>query len=193
MSAKRSLPRVCPSCEFETGALVAVLTAQPLGGTLDYLAPAGGCDRGDFVEVPLGPRRVLGVVWGAGEGGFDLARAKPVARVLDLAPMDAGMRGFLERAAAYTLTPLPAMLRLATRAPRLMDPPGAHKVYRPGEATPDRMTDARARVLEVLRAHGGMGFGLRDLCDLAGVSASVVKGLVAQGALIEAEAPRDAP
>jgi primosomal protein N' (replication factor Y) len=107
--------------------------------------------------------------------------------------MDAGMRGFLERAAAYTLTPLPAMLRLATRAPRLMDPPGAHKVYRPGDATPDRMTDARARVLAVLRDHGGMGFGLGDLCDLAGVSGSVVKGLVAQGALIEAQAPRDAP
>ncbi|HKL66218.1 MAG TPA: primosomal protein N' [Roseovarius sp.] len=181
------------TCHFDEGALVAVLTAQPLQVTLDYLAPGGGCDAGDFVEVPLGPRRVLGVVWGPGEGGFDLARAKAVRRVLDLAPMDAAMRGFLERAAAYTLTPLPAMLRLATRAPRLMDPPGAHKVYRPGTATPDRMTEARARVLAVLRDHGGMGFGLGDLCDLAGVSASVVKGLVAHGALIEAEAPRDAP
>jgi primosomal protein N' (replication factor Y) len=184
---------VARTCDFDEGALVAVLTAQPIGGTLDYLAPAGGCDAGDFVEVPLGPRRCLGVVWGPGEGGFDLGKAKAVGRVLDLAPMDAGMRGFLERAAAYTLTPLPAMLRLATRAPRLMDPPGAHKVYRPGDATPDRMTDARARVLAVLRDHGGMGFGLGDLCDLAGVSGSVVKGLVAQGALIEAQAPRDAP
>jgi primosomal protein N' (replication factor Y) len=184
---------VARTCDFDEGALVAVLTAQPIGGTLDYLAPAGGCDAGDFVEVPLGPRRVPGVVWGPGAGGFDLAKARAVGRVLDLAPMDAGMRGFLERAAAYTLTPLPAMLRLATRAPRLMDPPGAHKVYRPGDATPDRMTDARARVLAVLRDHGGMGFGLGDLCDLAGVSGSVVKGLVAQGALIEAQAPRDAP
>ena len=181
------------SCDFERGALVAVLTAQPLGGTLDYRAPEGGCDAGDFVEVPLGPRRVLGVVWGSGAGGFDLAKAKAVSRVLDLAPMDAAMRGFLERAAAYTLTPLPAMLLLGTRAPRLMEPPGAQKVYRPGDATPARMTDARARVLAVLREHGGMGFGLGDLCDLAGVSGGVVKGLVAQGALIEAEAPRDAP
>jgi len=184
---------VARTCHFDEGTLVAVLTAQPLKAALDYLAPPGGCDLGDFVEVPLGPRRVLGVVWGPGAGGFDLARAKSVQRVLDLAPMDAGMRGFLERAAAYTLTPLPAMLRLATRVPRLTDPPGAQKVYRPGAATPERMTDARARVLEVLRAHGGMGFGLGDLCDLAGVSGSVIKGLVAQGALIEAEAPRDTP
>ena len=178
---------------FDEGALVAVLTAQPLGGALDYLAPPGGCATGDFVEVPLGPRRCVGVIWGAGAGGFDLSKAKSVTRLLDVAPMRAEMMSFLERAAAYTMTPLPAMLRLATRAPRLADPPGARHVYRPGDATPDRMTDARARVLEVLRAHGGMGFGLGDLCDLAGVSAGVVKGLVAHGALVEGEAPRDAP
>ena len=184
---------MAPTCDFESGALVAVLTAQPIEGTLDYLAPESGVDAGDFVEVPLGPRRCLGVVWGPGAGGFDLAKARRIARVLDLAPMGAEMRAFLERAAAYTLTPLPLMLRLATRAPRLMDPPAAHKVYRPGAACPDRMTEARARLLAVLRDHGGMGFPLGDLCDLAGVSAGVIRGLVAQGALIEAEAPRDAP
>ena len=179
--------------QYEEGALVAVLTAQPLGGTLDYRAPEGGVATGDFVEVPLGPRRILGVVWGPGEGGFDLEKARAVQRVLDLAPMRAELRAFLARAAAYTLTPLPAMLRLATRAPGLADPPGAQKVYRPSGVAPARLTDARARVLEVLRAHGGAGFGLRDLSDLAGVSASVIKGLVAQGALIEERAPRDAP
>ena len=46
---------------FDHGALVAVLTTQPLGRALDYRAPEGGCFRGAFVEVPLGPRKVLGV------------------------------------------------------------------------------------------------------------------------------------
>ena len=45
-----------------------MLTTEPLGKTLDYLAPPGGCALGAFVEVPLGPRRVLGVVWGEAEG-----------------------------------------------------------------------------------------------------------------------------
>jgi primosomal protein N' (replication factor Y) len=178
---------------FDEGALVAVLTAQPLGGTLDYLAPEGGVAPGDFVVVPLGPRRIMGVVWGPGAGGFDLKKARKVGRVLDLAPMRPEMRAFLERAAAYTLTPLPAMLRLATRAPGLADPPGAQKVYRLGGAVPERMTEARARVLRVLREHGGLGFSSSDLGALAGVSASVIKGLVAQGALNEEAAPRDAP
>ena len=51
---------------------------------LDYRAPEGGCGDGDFVEVPLGPRRVLGVVWGKGEGKFDPARIRAVNKVLDL-------------------------------------------------------------------------------------------------------------
>ena len=41
---------------FAPGDLVAVLTTQPLGRTLDYRAPEGGCAPGHFVEVPLGPR-----------------------------------------------------------------------------------------------------------------------------------------
>ena len=175
------------------GALVAVLTAQPLDGPLDYLAPEGGCLHGAFVEVPLGPRKVLGVVWGAGRGGFDLKKARRIIRVLDAAPMRAEMQAFLQRAAEYTLTPLPAMLRLATRAPGLSDPPSMQKIYRLGEGAPARMTDARARVLEELRAHGGLGFTLRELSDMAGVTPSVVKGLVQQGAVREEDTPRDRP
>ncbi len=54
---------------FEEGDLVAVLTAEPIGRPLDYRAPEGGCTLGAYVEGPLGPRKVMGVVWGAGDGG----------------------------------------------------------------------------------------------------------------------------
>ncbi|WP_284163609.1 primosomal protein N' [Frigidibacter sp. SD6-1] len=178
---------------FVEGDLVAVLTTEPLGRALDYKAPEGGCFAGAFVEVPLGPRRVLGVVWGPGEGGFDPAKIRSVTRVLDAAPMGEAMRAFLMRAADYTLTPMPAMLRLATRAPGLADPPGPRKVYRRGWQEPDRMTAARARVLEVLEAYGGAAFTLSELAGLAGVTTGVVKGLVKQGAVAEEEAPRDVP
>ncbi|MCV2871742.1 primosomal protein N' [Defluviimonas sp. WL0050] len=178
---------------FDEGALVSVLTTEPLGKALDYRAPEGGCFLGAFVEVPLGPRRVMGVVWGVGEGGYDLAKVRPVTRVLDAAPMGDAMRAFLFRAADYTLTPMPAMLRLATRAPGLADPPGPRRVYRKGWSEPDRMTEARGRVLDVLDEYGGAAFTLGELAGLAGVSTSVVKGLVKQGAVAEEEAPRDLP
>ncbi|MCB1366117.1 MAG: primosomal protein N', partial [Rhodobacteraceae bacterium] len=178
---------------FDAGDLVAVLSTQPLDRTLDYRAPEGGCFIGAFVEVPLGPRSVLGVVWGPGQGGFDLGKARRVIRVLDAAPMRPELRVFLARAADYTLTPLPAMLRLATRAPGLGDPPSMRKVYRLGEGRPDRMTDARRKVLAVLEEFGGLAFTLGELCDTAGVTASVVKGLVKHGALREEDSPRDLP
>jgi primosomal protein N' (replication factor Y) len=178
---------------YDTDDLVAVLTTQPLDRLLDYRAPEGGCVQGAFVQVPLGPRQVLGVIWGPGQGNFDPAKIRPVTRVLDAAPMRDEMREFLIRAGDYTLTPMTQMLRLATRAPGLSDPPSMQKVYRLGDTDPDRLTDARRRVLDVLNDYGGLSFTLKELSDMAGVTSSVVKGMVKQGAVREEQAPRDTP
>jgi primosomal protein N' (replication factor Y) len=178
---------------FDEGALVGVLTTQPLGRALDYKAPEGGCHLGAFVEVPLGPRKVIGVVWGPGQGDYDYAKIRSVIRVLDAAPMRLEMRDFLQKAAAYTLTPMPAMLRLATRAPGLGDPPSMRKVYRRGTRDPDRMTDARRRVLDFLANYGDLSFTLKELSELAGVTPSVIKGLVTHKAIHEEDSPRDLP
>ncbi|MEP2641943.1 primosomal protein N' [Roseobacter sp.] len=178
---------------YDPGALIGVLTTQPLGRVLDYRAPEGGCHLGAFVEVPLGPRKVVGVVWGPGQGDYDRSKIRAVLRVLDVAPMRAEMRSFLERAADYTLTPLPAMLRLATRAPGLGDPPSMRKIYRRGSSEPDKMTAARRKVLDALHDYGDLSFTLKELAEMAGVGTSVVKGLVAQGAVAEETSPRDLP
>ncbi len=179
--------------QFAEGETVGVLTTEPLGRVLDYRAPEGGCGTGDFVEVPLGPRRVLGVVWGEGAGDFDPARLRPVTRVLDAPPMLPAMRAFLSRVSDYTLTPLPAMLRLATRAPGLGEPPATRRVYRLAGPVPNRLTEARHRVIECLRAFGGAAVTLGELAAAAGVGHSVVKGLVALGVVAEEEAPKDTP
>ncbi len=178
---------------YAAGDLVGVLTTEPLGRVLDYKAPEGGCGDGDFVEVPLGPRRVLGVVWGPGEGRFDPARIRPVSRVLDAAPMRAELRSFLTRAADYTLTPLPAMLRLATRAPGLGDAVSMRKVYRLSGPVPNQLTEARLRVVEALRRFGAAPVTLGELAEEAACGASVIKGLVKLGVIAEADTPRDLP
>jgi primosomal protein N' (replication factor Y) len=176
---------------FHEGDLISVLTAQPIDRALDYKAPEGGCLTGAFVEVPLGPRKVLGIVWGRGEGGYDIAKVRSVIRVLDAVPMRSEMREFLVRAGAYTLTPMSAMVRLATRSPGLGDPPSMRTIYRRGTGEPDRWTDARRRVVETLDSYGNLAFTLRELAEMAGVSASVVKGLVKQGVVAEEASPRD--
>ncbi|MGR3467598.1 MAG: primosomal protein N', partial [Shimia sp.] len=178
---------------WSEGEPVAVLTTQPLGRMLDYLAPEGGCLTGAFVEVPLGPRKIMGVVWGPGAGDYDRAKLRAVIRVLDAPPMRGELREFLLRASDYTLTAPEAMLRLATRAPGLGDPPSMRRVYRLGGQAPDRMTDARRKVLAVLEEYGGLSFTIGELAEMAGVTNSVIKGLAKMGAVREEEAPRDTP
>lgn len=178
---------------FESGQLVAVLTTQPLDRLLDYKAPEAGVFQGAFVEVPLGPRRVIGVVWGAGQGGYDPKKIRSIISVIDVPPMREEMQTFLTKVGDYTLTAMSSMLRLATRAPGLGDPPSMRKVYRAGDGEPARMTDARRKVMAVLEDYGDLSFTLKELADMAGVTASVVKGLVDHGAVREEEAPRDMP
>ncbi len=176
---------------FPPGERVGVLTTEPVG-LLDYLAPEGGVRTGQLVVVPLGPRQVMGCVWGPGDGGFDAAKLRPVLRLVDAEPLTPRMVEFLSRAADYTLTALPVMLRMGLRAPDLGQPPAARRVIHRAGPPPERMTDARAAVLRVMDEHGGAGFSPGELASLAGVGASVVKGLVAAGTLAETQAPRDA-
>ncbi|WP_209426005.1 primosomal protein N' [Pararhodobacter sp. SW119] len=177
---------------FPADAALAVLTTQPIDRLLDYRAPEGGARTGDFVEVPLGPRKVLGVVWGGPESDLPRAKLRPVLRVLGVPPMRDELRAFLTRAADYTLTPMALMLWLATRAPGLFDAPKMRKVYLAGEELA-RMTDARARVMDAFDAYGGAALTMTEITRAAGVSPSVVQTLAAQGGLIEAAAPVDAP
>ncbi|MEO1918382.1 MAG: primosomal protein N' [Paracoccaceae bacterium] len=178
---------------YMAGDLVSVLTADPLDRRLDYKAPEGGVFAGAFVMVPLGPRRVLGVVWGDGEGDYDASKIRTIGQVIDVPPMRGEMVEFLRKAAEYTLTPLSMMLRLATRAPKLGQPASMRKVLRLGTGAPDKMTDARRKVLAVMEECGGAGFSAAELVALAGVSSSVLKGLLKQGVLVEHAAPRDLP
>ncbi|MCW1934351.1 primosomal protein N' [Pararhodobacter zhoushanensis] len=182
-----------PVSTFAPGEPLAVLTTQPLDRLLDYRAPEGGAVIGDFVEVPLGPRKVLGCVWGPSESGLPLAKLRAVIRVLDVPPMRDELHSFLMRAAEYTLTPLSLMLFLATRAPGLSSGPAMIRVFRLGNAEPVRMTDARRRVLDVFDSYGGSALTIGEITRAAGVTGSVVNTMAAHGALIEGEAPKDQP
>src|SRR3546814_4220385 len=96
-----------------------VLLPYPLAGAYDDGGPCG-VDRapGDFVEVPLGPRRVIGVVWDdaerppADEPAVATDKLKSVLRRLDASAMRPAMRRLVRWIGAYTLTPPGAVLRM---------------------------------------------------------------------------------
>lgn len=180
------------------GGIVRVLLPLPLDRDYDYRVPSGlRLAAGDFVRVPLGGRRVVGVVWGGG-GAVPPDRLKEVEARLDLSPLPPGLRRFVDWVAAYTLSPRGAVLKLATGIPS--SPRGAARTgYRaswrePAKTTGTievRMTAPRRAVLGV--ADPQTPRSVTDLARQAKVSTSVVRGLAAAGLLEEAPLPDASP
>lgn len=184
---------------MDTPETVPVLLPLALEAPYDYLVPEGESLRpGDFVAVPLGPRERIGVVWeGASvEGRPPVAPAKlrPVSGKLDLPPLPAVSMAFAEWVANYTLAPPGMVLRMMMSAREAFVPPKPYFGVRRVGAEPARMTAARTRVLEVM--DGGLLWAKPALAEAAGVSTSVINGLVDAGTLaieVMPEAPLPLP
>ncbi|MGF7173245.1 primosomal protein N' [Azospirillum doebereinerae] len=171
-------------------ARVAVLLPLPLREAYDYRVPDGmALVPGDVVEVPLGPRRVIGVVWGPGAGTVESGRLKAVVRRFDVPPMTEVGRRFIEWVAAYTMTLPGSVLRMAMSVPSALEPPKPTLAYlRKADAEPPpgfKMTDPRKRVLALLddTLAGGPPRTPGELAEEAGCGVTVVRGLAEAGLL----------
>ena len=171
---------------------VSVLIPLALPKPYDYKVPPGMEVRaGSYVVVPLGTQEIVGVVWGAGSGEVGHNRLKAIGEVIDAPPMPGVLRRFIDWVAQYTVSPAGSVLRLAIRAPGALEPPRMRIAYRLGSQRPLRMTPARQRVIEV--AGDGFARTVRELAEEAGVSDSVVRGLVASQVLVQVDIPAEAP
>jgi primosomal protein N' (replication factor Y) len=168
-----------------------VLLPLPLAGAYDYRVPAEWAPpvAGSFVNVPLGGRLVTGVVWD-GEADPDLPerKLKDIADLLDVPPMTASLRRFVDWVAAYTLSPPGAVLRMAMSSPSALDPPATRAGWRISPAGRAARSDSRARltatrrlVLETLEDDAVLSGS--EIAQAAGVSAGVVRGMAESGLL----------
>jgi primosomal protein N' (replication factor Y) len=164
---------------FETKA-VPVLVPMPAERAYTYAVPAGmSVVPGSIVRVPLGPREVAGIVWDGPVETVDAKKLRAISHVFDCPPVDQAMRRFVDWIAAYTLSPPGMVARMILRAPEAFDPePWVEGLQRTAN-DPDRVTAARARVLEM--ASDGMAWTRSGLAHAAGVSSTVIDGLKAQG------------
>jgi primosomal protein N' (replication factor Y) len=160
---------------------VPVMVPLPVPKPYSYLVPEGvHVESGSIVQVPLGPRQVFGVVWkDAGDDHVDPAKLKPITIVFDCPPLKGDMQAFLDWIAAYTLSPPGLVARMALRAPTAFEPEPMVEGLRLTDSRPERMTPARNRVIAT--AEDGPAWTRLGLARAAGVSASVVDGLTAQG------------
>ncbi len=160
---------------------VPVLVPMPAPGPYSYGVPEDMVvEPGSIVQVPLGPRQVIGVVWDKNDGpAVDPKKLRPITKTFDCPPLREEMRRFIDWVASYTLSPPGLVAKMALRAPAAFDPEPMVEGLRLTEARPERLTPARERVIEL--AGEGHGWTRSGLAHAAGVSTSVVEGLAKQG------------
>lgn len=158
---------------------VPVLVPMPAARPYSYAVPEDmTVQPGSIVQVPLGPRQVAGVVWDGETDDVDPAKLRPVTNAFDCPPVAADMRRFVDWVAGYTLSPPGMVARMVLRVPAAFDPEPPTQGLRLSDRRPERMTAARARVIEM--AGDGMSWSRSGLAHAAGVSTSVVDGLIKQ-------------
>jgi primosomal protein N' (replication factor Y) len=163
-------------------AAVPVLVPMPAEAPYTYAVPEGmTVEPGSIVRIPLGPRMVAGIVWDGEGGTVDAKKLRPIDHVFDCPPVPEAMRRFVDWVSSYTLAAPGMVARMILRAPEAFDPEPWIEGLRKTGSEPDRMTDARARVLEL--ADDGLAWTRSGLAHAAGVSSTVVDGLKAQGVL----------
>src|SRR4051812_17581084 len=157
---------------------VDVLVPVALDQTYSYRVPQEfSLAPGDIVAVPLGAREAIGVVW-----ADDVAirpglhnRMKDVELKLDYPPLKPELRTFVDWVSDYTLSSRGMVLRMCLRMGNLG--PAREKVgVRLAGPQPQRMTAARARVLQLLA--DGLLRSKSEAAHEAGVSAGVINGLI---------------
>ncbi len=136
---------------------------------------------GDIVHVPLGNREETGVVWpGSGEAPAT-AKLKSVIAKSDYPRLPLELVKLIDWIADYTLAPRGMVLRMALRRSSELGAAREKIGVRVTGVKPPRMTDARARVLSLLE--NGLLRSKSEAAEEAGVSPSVIDGLIDQGAL----------
>ncbi|HCX14886.1 MAG TPA: primosomal protein N', partial [Rhodospirillaceae bacterium] len=184
------------SAEFVSGTRIAVMLPLPVNTPYDYLVP-DDCTlaSGDLVEVPVGRRFEIGVVWGAGLGAISPAQLKTVVRSIDVPPLPDVLMQFIDWVAGYTLQPAGAILRIAINPIRRhFAPKPATAVVISGRSLEDcniRPTSARLKIIATVRNKSFPT--MSALAKSASVSAGAVRGLVDAGVLKIVEARHSPP
>jgi primosomal protein N' (replication factor Y) (superfamily II helicase) len=173
---------------------VRVILLTQVIGPLDYRLPAGmEAGPGSIVIVPLGPRKLLGVVWDEGvfaEQPVEEHRLRNVIEVIDVPPIRAGLRRLVDWVADYYLASPASVLRMVVSSSAALSAAGTITEYRPSGYEPARMTPQRAVALDALVDAQGL---VRELAAEAGVSDAVIRGLIKCGALEPVNVSIDAP
>jgi primosomal protein N' (replication factor Y) len=177
-----------------SGKRVRVVLLTQVIGPLDYRLPDWmDAGPGAVVIVPLGPRKLIGVIWDQGVFGdepVDEYRLRNVIELVDVPKIQPGLRRLVDWVADYYLASHASVLRMVVASSAALSSGGTITEYRPSGVEPARMTPQRAAALDALVDAQGL---VRELAAEAGVSDAVIRGLIKAGALEPVSVSVDTP
>jgi primosomal protein N' (replication factor Y) len=157
-----------------------VIIPLPVPEPFDYLVPDEmALAPGDHVLVPLGPRKIWGLVREVRETPATNRNLKAVAERIEVAPLPANTLAFVEWASRWQIAPPGDPMAIALRGLRSEPPRPPKRLVLTGEP-PSKLTPARERVLDAAQAGAPTAVAL---AEAAGVSTGVIKALIDDGAL----------
>ncbi|WP_020173911.1 primosomal protein N' [Methyloferula stellata] len=142
---------------------------------------------GDVVDVPLGTKQTVGVVWQIRKGAG--SNLKSIESLFDIAPLRDTLRQFVDWVARWTLSPRGMVLRMAIGAAFQAGPEKVRVGVRLAGPPPQRLTPARTRVIAA--AEGGLAFLKSALAEAAACSTGVIDSLIDEGTLEAIALPPD--
>jgi primosomal protein N' (replication factor Y) (superfamily II helicase) len=170
-----------------------ILLTQAIG-PLDYRLPEGmDAGPGCVVVVPLGPRRMVGVIWDEGVFPSDPIAPEKLRAVVELAdvpPLQSGLRRLVDWVADYYVSNHASVLRMVLSSSAALSSAGTITEYRATGLVPARLTPLRAAALDQLEGAQGLA---RELAAEAGVSDAVIRGLIKAGAFEPVTKSADLP
>lgn len=109
---------------------VSILIPLPVEELFTYIRPpAMQVEKGSWVEVPFGRRKLVGVVWDVSAvPTIAASKLKPVIRVFDMPPLHASMMKFITWVAEYNVSLPGLVLKMVMSVPKAFEASAASKV-----------------------------------------------------------------
>ncbi len=162
-----------------------IIFTNPKIPILDYKTNDVEIQIGSLVEVPLGNRVVLGVVWRDGSPEFQLGDLKSILRVVGTFKLSEEMILFLKKAHAYTLSPIQAFLKMTIQNLDFHKKERTDFIFENNSLRSKKLTQKQFEVVEILKKFPRKRASFKNIADKIKVSRSLIASMVHKGILIK--------
>ena len=164
---------------------IKVLISAPLDQAYTYLSPKiNNLQKGDFVIVPLGSRKVKGVVWDIQHNPSEYkAELKSIISKADIPGLSNELLELIEWISNYTLNPKGNVLRLSMPPPALFNEKRYITLYKVNYFDKEVISKKRKSVLRLLKDKNHLS--MKEIIALSDVSRALVKSMVKSGIINE--------